>query len=625
MGDNYTISKSITLSSIMLSEITNWPIKITNGTKDLPVIVSFDDDITLNNINQYFIINSDYIIINGNDHNIVIDSVYNYPGLIQNGTGDTTSTSSIINGYSNIIIENIIIKIINNSTLSENNGWVCQILFGNNSNENKILNCSSYGDISYENSGGILGTNAAFYGSIIIDNCSSYGDIIGSSAGGICGYGAATYGSLTVSNSYSFGKILGKYAGGICGDNCGLNGLNEITIIKCYSNGDILGEGSGGICGGGFGFGSTSSSINSIQFSYSTGEIYGDCAGGICGFGFGLNSNSNSTNSILSSYSTGNIYGNNSAGIVAGNVGYNSSSSFSIIKIENCYTLGNILNTSAGSICGGMPTPLPNLYPIPSNINLNNCYCLYGPLVSINLQTIPIETNCYISTNNIWNDLDAQTYLLDTPKYNTLCDTLIKPVGKVWTDIDPFNNNIPWLLSNLGYTPYSTNLSNTYTQIIKQGNNTNKALKISSWNRYFIVSINNEIPLKYPGIKINNITGEIIFDNLIVDNTYSIKILEQLNYPNYTMTDFELIIDKNNIISTIYYHKLKKNNKLIIKLNNNYSKYQLINNPENGIANIIYNELIYTPNNNYIGLDDFTLKCINVKTNIINLIKFEIF
>jgi hypothetical protein len=47
----------------------SWPIVINNGSINEPVLITFGNNLTLTNTNQYFIIGSEYITINGNNFN----------------------------------------------------------------------------------------------------------------------------------------------------------------------------------------------------------------------------------------------------------------------------------------------------------------------------------------------------------------------------------------------------------------------------------------------------------------------------------------------------------------------------------------------------------------------------
>jgi len=59
-----TISTSTPLTNDDLNDITKyiWPITINGGTTSSPVVITFADDITLNSVSNYFIIDSEFII-----------------------------------------------------------------------------------------------------------------------------------------------------------------------------------------------------------------------------------------------------------------------------------------------------------------------------------------------------------------------------------------------------------------------------------------------------------------------------------------------------------------------------------------------------------------------------------
>ena len=94
--------------------ISSFPLSIhnTNQTNTSILVVQFYTDITINTINTYFVISTEYVNFNGNNKNITIDNVSNYPGLLQNGT-DNAGT----NANNNINVSNLIINVSGTTTL----------------------------------------------------------------------------------------------------------------------------------------------------------------------------------------------------------------------------------------------------------------------------------------------------------------------------------------------------------------------------------------------------------------------------------------------------------------------------------------------------------------------------
>jgi len=217
-----------------------WPITVTNTDTINALTMTFTTDLSFNALTQYFILDSSNITIDGSK-NVVNVNVDSYPGLVKNGTSDTS-------GNSNITIRNLGVE--STYSVAGSGGWIGQSYFGNNATDNLVTNSYSTGPIG-GNAGGIFGAES----SAAIRNCYSTGSI-SNNAGGIFGYGSKG----SVSNCYSNGDIDAN-AGGIFG--FGSSG----SATNCYSRGTI-GFSAGGI----FGYYSFNSSANNC---YSTGTING--------------------------------------------------------------------------------------------------------------------------------------------------------------------------------------------------------------------------------------------------------------------------------------------------------------------------------------------------------------
>jgi hypothetical protein len=298
--------------NVKWNNIIDFPITITNSC-----MTEFTTPITITSNKQYFICGCDGIQYGSmcSPTIININNVSGYPGLIQNGFYAN-------HGYSNISIINITILSDINTDLywvdidgeeyDEGGGYICQQWFGNNGDNNYVINCHSNGKIA-KGCGGILGANSS---NTTLINCSSNGDI---------GYNGNGNG------------VLG--AGGIVGARCSF-----ITINGCWSTGNIVGNHSGGIAGSSFKNGCK------ITNSYSKGSIIGNGSGGIVGYDV--------IDTIIDTcYSHGNIVGLNCGGIV----GMNANG----VNISNCYVTGAV-NASSGSICGN--------YLDKTIINIIGCY-----------------------------------------------------------------------------------------------------------------------------------------------------------------------------------------------------------------------------------------------------------
>jgi len=217
----------------------NYPIQIIN-TGNIIIVVKLTTDITFNTqtsnppgpgANGFFIIGSDNITFDGNNKTVTINNLSNYLGFIQNGTITN-------NGYSNITIQNLSVKLSGNSTLGLGCGLITQAYFSKGSINNIITNCYSTSDILVNSTGAICGQYAAIQnGNLTINKCYSTGVISGGFAGGICGeYAAFNNGNVIIKNCYSNGNILNSTAGGICGANAGFNN-GIVTITNCFSTG----------------------------------------------------------------------------------------------------------------------------------------------------------------------------------------------------------------------------------------------------------------------------------------------------------------------------------------------------------------------------------------------------
>ena len=330
------------------------------GTQLVANLVSGTITSNINSIfpQNYFIMGTSNITIDGQNNIVEINNIVGYNGLVQNGTSE-------LNGMNNIIIKNLGVSAIGSTTLSDNAGWIGLQYFNKGTIGCVIDTCYSTGIISGTSSGGIFG-----YGSSgTITNCYSTGMISGTSSGGIFGQ----LSSGTVTNCYSTGAISGLASGGIYG--YGSTG----TATNCYNTGAISGNQAGGI----FGQFSSGTATN----CYSSGTISGELAGGIFGY--------YSSGTATHCYSTGAI-----SGFMAGGI-FGASSSGAAI---NCYSSGTITGSSAGGI-----------YTDDSNGIATNCYIANGnwndlqAVASGKLINGPIYAvgGQFISQGAIWIDTDT--------------------------------------------------------------------------------------------------------------------------------------------------------------------------------------------------------------------------
>ena len=254
VDDNTIISIDTIIKQTDIDSYT-FPVIITGGILEKPVVIQFGENLLFNDQSYYFIIKSDYITIDGNCNTIEFanENSFNYNGLIQNGTGvDGVSNDD---GFNNIVVKNISLYvdyslsliILQNLEYNQESGWICQPYYGNGKTNCLVDNCITNGFIT---GGGIMGC----YSSGTITKCVTLGEI-GTPilqilfngnininfAGGIIGHHAS---NCTISNCITSGRIH-ILSGGIVGSisNCIINDCYAIGNIEVLAGG-IVGAGS---------------------------------------------------------------------------------------------------------------------------------------------------------------------------------------------------------------------------------------------------------------------------------------------------------------------------------------------------------------------------------------------
>jgi uncharacterized protein YjdB len=213
------VSSSITLTPELVQRI-EWPLYITGGNSQTPVVLTLGSDFTFTDDNHYFSIGGSHVEINGAGHSINISGVSNYSGLVKNPN------------HNNVVLRNLSVNSIGGSSLKDGAGWIGQAGYGADATELECHNCNSNGPINGIGSGGIFGQNLAHgISNILITECRSRGVISGEYSGGIVG---AYSHNISILNSSSSGNISGPYTGGIVG--YGANN-NTIHTSLCYSTG----------------------------------------------------------------------------------------------------------------------------------------------------------------------------------------------------------------------------------------------------------------------------------------------------------------------------------------------------------------------------------------------------
>ncbi len=522
---------------------------ITNTNTNLGFVkVYFTTEINITSANQCFICNSNNIQFGSDSLNsdgtrpIINIRVNNYLGLIDNSNN---------NKYSNILIFNLFVNGIDkiNGTIYSTDiyaGWIARYNFkGSNI---YIMNCSSNGNIN-QYGGGIIGGYATNGGSLYIIGCSSSGEI-GSDAGGITGVlSGIIAGKGIIDSCWSSGSIMGVNAGGIVGKSS-----YNFQINNCYSTGNILGIGASGIIG-------SNSDLSVIRNCYSTGNIIGKESGGISG---PLNYICEIT--VENCYTTGDIYtgvsGNlNNAGGILGKILDNSQIGTERRRIINCYVAGKIIGTiNNGYIIGNEP------YGGNENVS-NNKF---------------IITDCYSEAYNGsygWKDLNANRKVSQTGVLtNVLLGTPISSPGFGDSWVSTYKD-IPYRISNMGYTPYSNkiidkdtitnkyNLIRTYSSSVLQDEFSSGAIK--NFLSYKILEITGGDTNSYNSISINANNGVITTSLSTSPGTYTIYINNKSDTdtidPLY-FTTYKLTVNKTTkplITSIIYMKNLFTDNSLV--------------------------------------------------------------
>ena len=473
--------KSVDDSSWTDISAGQWPVTLNNTYTANTLEVTFTTDLSLNSADQYFIIDSSNITIDGSDNTVNIDiSGAGYPGLFQNGTyyyNEDGYMDASNNAYSDITIQNIIIDSHSSSLLAiapttsttgsnedkYGNGWLCQACYGLDGSTNSIDNCSS---------NGATVTSGYTYTIYWVDaSGDTYSDNTNTTGGG-CILG--DFCDADATNCYSIGT-KGNNAGGIFGSG------SQGTASNCYSIGPIS-DTAGGI------FGSVSQYGSSAINCYSTGPTIGSQGGGI----FGIRSSGSATNC----YSTGTIA--NEAGGIFGPISSGSAT--------NCYSTGDIGSQGGGIFGQGGSGSATNCYSIGTTIGSGQGIGGQNP------------TNCYYTDGSAnWSDASANEAL-------DVSGTI------VWTDIDLSANNVPYLLSSFTTTLYSPSTAT---------DESNSGISVLTDCSFSIVSVNDENPSNYTGINIDENTGDISFNLLSLQNgVYEVNVLATNTIDGYSFGTF---------------------------------------------------------------------------------------
>ena len=376
----------------------------------------------------------------GNGHKIsgvYIDSENNYQGLFSYCTNATVKNLGVTDSYvkgekyvgcvigfnsadsdiATVTVENC----YSNGTVSGNlyvGGVVGYNDAGSNASTVTVVNCFNTGSISSENgyAGGVVGVNCAnsSTATAIIANCYNTGAVTCSGSnpvGGVVGSNAANAGTLLLENCYNTGAVSGNYqVGGIAGRNA-----STATIINCYNTNTVSGNDEvGGIAG-------RNGGIATIIDCYNINSVNGNnYVGGVVGYNSAF-----ATATVENCYNTGSVTGKSNVG---GVVGYNVAASGSATAIiVNCYNIGGVFGSgSVGGVTGNNTT-----YYEAATASVTKCYNMgvvcgtgeyVGGVVGYNaafnggtmqgIRTVTV-TDCY---NN--NSINGSNYVGGVVGYN---------------------------------------------------------------------------------------------------------------------------------------------------------------------------------------------------------------
>jgi hypothetical protein len=318
----------------------------------------------------------------------------------------------------------------------------------------------------------------------------------------------------------SCGGIVGSYAGSALTYGGGMLIYGGLHIIGCSSSKNIDGEGAGGIVGA---YGGANSGNVFCQYCWSTGTI-GSKSGGIFGFHAG---DTDGTAAADSCYSIETISGTGAGGIFGESANGTAT---------NCYSRGDISGTDAGGIFGNNDNDgtATNCYSIGDiGLNPNPGGGIYG-------DGSPIPLNCYATLGGSWVDDDANDRLTDIPQTQP-------GVGTIWVSTI---QNTPYVLFNMGYTPYSfeniemdSPFSRTHSTqtLYKSGQPVSSSAGITPNSTYEILSE------PVTGLSIAPDTGVITLTSTIVADTYSLVVRNYYDDSSnsqsyYNITTINLIV-----------------------------------------------------------------------------------
>lgn len=297
--------------------------------------------------------------------------------------------------------------------------------------------------------GGICGSNI-LNTSLNINKCIYNGDISGDDSGGIIGHNIGDVSSsIIINNTIVNANIDGSQNGGICGSYCGINYSNT-QINNCSVSGLINGFSAGGICGSYFG---NNYGIANINNCLVTGDLLKDFIGGICGSYCASNYGNVNINKCLY---VGQIINTIQHGAICGS---NCADTFGTVHILNSYGgyndyqyfIINNIGTDASSI-------IYTFWDSNSNIDINILTQYNDLLTTLIYVSVPYMQDSIFFQNGDWlyneNDVPSLNGQLDVIVNRDDLPDFITYIGYDY----PIINNINLPLNN---TPNQINITLT--------------------------------------------------------------------------------------------------------------------------------------------------------------------
>lgn len=402
-------------------KITNFPVTISSLIQQTVISnykyidIKLTWDLYITQANQYFIIDLENIIFDGNGFNINSAVVENYLGLFQNGT-------STQNGKNNVTVRNIVFtkKTGAPPSLITEAGWVFHRYYGKGTNNNRLENIINYNDVNTARCGGIAGR---YFGhnanNFVLKNCINYGFLNKEQNGGVSAEEAfVNADNISVEGCYNFGTLYKKLSAGLFASIDQLNG--QMIVSNCGNFGRMFESD----CNGFFLLTNAARNTNIVSRILLTKcrQIFFQASSNCAGFITMFNIVNRIELRINDSFSTGSV-GAYSAGFIryiinqknmngTGSVEINNSYFHSISAISTSGGAGFFLYTNVNNF-NNVDFNLVNIYSVASNNRKGGLYRNNRVLIW-NKAYIQNRNNLRGTNNGIdssWKDANAQKFL----------------------------------------------------------------------------------------------------------------------------------------------------------------------------------------------------------------------